>query len=84
IYNIGTGQARPWNDLAAAIFSALGTKPNIEYIEMPEVLKDKYQYFTEADLRRLKAAFPAFSFTPLEKSVADYIKNYLEKDFACL
>ena len=84
IYNIGTGQARTWNDLAAAIFVALKKGFNIEYIDMPEVLKDKYQYFTQADLKKLKSAFPAFKFTPLEESVADYIKNYLEKDLACL
>lgn len=84
IYNIGTGQARTWNDLAAAIFNALGLPVNIEYIEMPAAIKDKYQYYTAADLTKLRRAGIDFKFTPLEKAVADYVVNYLEKSFARL
>lgn len=84
IFNLGTGRAHTWNDLGFAIFAALGIKPNIEYIEMPEAIRDKYQYFTEADLTKLKKSGVNFSFTPLEKAVADYVKNYLEKGFARL
>jgi ADP-L-glycero-D-manno-heptose 6-epimerase len=84
IYNIGTGRARTWNDLAEAIFSVLGMKPVIEYIEMPAAIKDKYQYYTEADLKKLRRAGIDFQFTPLEKAAADYVVNYLEKSFARL
>ena len=84
IYNIGTGKARAWIDLANAIFSALNLKPNIIFIDMPEILKDKYQYFTEADLTKLKSSGASNKFTPLKSSVSDYVKNYLEKNFACL
>ncbi len=84
IYNIGTGQARAWNDLAKAIFKALGLKPDIEYIDMPGSIKDKYQYFTQAELGKLKRAGLDFSFNMLENGVADYVRNYLEKDFKTL
>jgi ADP-L-glycero-D-manno-heptose 6-epimerase len=84
IYNVGTGQARTWNDLAGAIFSALGLEPIIEYIEMPDSIKDKYQYFTQADLGKLKRSGLKHAFTSLEDAVADYVRNYLEKDLACL
>ncbi|MGB9613361.1 MAG: ADP-glyceromanno-heptose 6-epimerase, partial [Candidatus Margulisiibacteriota bacterium] len=79
IYNLGTGLARSWVDLAKAIFSALNLEPNIEYIEMPEFLRDKYQYFTQADLNKLKQTGLNYHFTSLENAVADYVKNYLEK-----
>ncbi len=78
VYNIGTGIARSWNDLAKAIFSALEKEPSIEYIPMPEELKGKYQYFTEADLRKLKAAGCDTECMKLEDSVRDYVCNYLK------
>ncbi|MDD4178768.1 MAG: ADP-glyceromanno-heptose 6-epimerase [Candidatus Margulisbacteria bacterium] len=81
IYNVGTGQARSWNDLAKAIFAALGLPPNIEYIEMPEIIRDKYQYFTQADLSKLKKTGLPVKFTPLEVAVADYVKTYLNEGF---
>jgi ADP-L-glycero-D-manno-heptose 6-epimerase len=84
IYNIGTGQARSWNDLAKAIFAALKLKPMIEYIEMPEQIKDKYQYFTQADISKLQKAGIKHQFMTLEEAVADYVQNYLEKGFATL
>lgn len=79
IFNIGTGIPRSWNDLAKAVFSSLGITPKIEYIDMPEDIKGKYQYFTKADMGKLKKVGydkPTFS---LEKGVEDYIINYLEK-----
>ncbi|GAQ95216.1 ADP-L-glycero-D-manno-heptose 6-epimerase [Thermodesulfovibrio aggregans] len=79
IFNIGTGIPRSWNDLAKAVFSSLGITPKIEYIDMPEDIKGKYQYFTKADMGKLKKVGydkPTFS---LERGVEDYIINYLEK-----
>jgi ADP-L-glycero-D-manno-heptose 6-epimerase len=72
IYNLGSGHARTWNDVAAALFSVAGRPRNIEYIPMPEVLRDKYQYFTEADMSRLRKAGYTASFMPLEAAVIDY------------
>jgi ADP-L-glycero-D-manno-heptose 6-epimerase len=77
IYNLGTGKARTFNDLANATFAALGKKPVIEYIDMPEDIRDKYQYFTEADMAKLRAAGYKENFCSLEEAVTDYVKNYL-------
>lgn len=79
LFNCGTGQARSWNDLAKAVFAAMGLEPQIEYIDMPDVLRGKYQYFTQADMRKLKAAGYPGTFTSLEDGVADYVKNYLDR-----
>lgn len=79
IYNVGTSIARSWNDLANAVFSALNLKPNIEYIEMPEILKEKYQYYTKAEMKKIKSAGYNLKITSLEDAVKDYIVNYLEK-----
>ena len=84
IYNLGTGTARTWNSLATAVFKALNFEPHIEYIEMPESIKDRYQYFTEADFTKLKRSGINFNFTSLEDAVADYVKNYLGNGFAHL
>ncbi|OGC10955.1 ADP-glyceromanno-heptose 6-epimerase [candidate division WOR-1 bacterium RIFOXYA12_FULL_52_29] len=78
VFNLGSGAARSWNDLAGAIFNALGTKPHVEYIEMPDILKEKYQYFTEAKMDKLATAGINFTATPLEEAVADYVRAYLE------
>lgn len=78
IFNVGTGQARTWNDLARALFSAVGKKTNIEYIEMPVALRDKYQYFTEAEMSKLRASGYSQPFTSLENAVKDYV-GYLKK-----
>ncbi len=77
LFNVGTGNARTWNDLVTAIFKAMDKPVNIEYIEMPESLREKYQYFTQADLTKLKNAGYDKEFTGLEKGVEDYVKNYL-------
>ncbi len=77
IFNLGTGQANSWNSLAKAMFSAIGKPPVIEYIDMPEHLRDKYQYFTQADMSKLRGTGYEPSFRPLEESVKDYV-SYLE------
>ena len=74
ILNLGTGQARSWNDLANAIFSALGKKPVVEYVDMPEELRDKYQYFTQADMTGLKESGLYSGFRSLEETVKDYVE----------
>ncbi|MCX7634194.1 MAG: hypothetical protein N2Z74_00430, partial [Syntrophales bacterium] len=77
IFNLGTGRARSWNDLAAAVFSALGKPINITYIDMPPGLEAQYQYFTEAVMDKLKGAGCPVSFRPLEDAIQDYVVNYL-------
>ena len=79
IYNLGTGKARTWNDLAKSVFLALGMELSIEHIDMPENLKDKYQYFTEARMDKLRLAGCPLSFHSLEEAINDYIVNYLQK-----
>ena len=69
--------ARTWNELARAVFAALGREPRIEYIEMPETIRDKYQYFTRADVHKLLATGYDVPITSLEDAVRDYVVNYL-------
>jgi ADP-L-glycero-D-manno-heptose 6-epimerase len=76
---VGTGQARTWNDLGAAVFKALGHTPRIEYIEMPEPLRGRYQYHTCAERNGLRAAGHGTAFSSLEAGVADYLNNYLQQ-----
>lgn len=80
LFNIGSGQARTWLDLANAVFAALGQKPKIEFIEMPEAIRDKYQYFTQANLSRLHTAGYDEPVASLETAVKDYVCNYLAPD----
>jgi len=80
LFNIGSGVARTWIDLAKAVFAALNRKPNIQFIEMPEAIRDKYQYFTQANLARLRAAGYTAPVTSLEDAVSDYVRNYLVTD----
>ena len=75
IYNVGTGEARSFNDLAQCVFKELETELNVEYIEMPEELKDKYQYFTEADISKLRSVGCNLKFHTLEEGIHDYIKQ---------
>jgi ADP-L-glycero-D-manno-heptose 6-epimerase len=77
IFNIGSGVARTWNELARALFAALGREPHIEYIDMPETIRDKYQYFTQADVHKLVASGYDVPITSLEDAVRDYVVNYL-------
>ncbi len=79
IFNVGTGIPRSWNDLAKAVFSALGIESNIEYIDMPEELKGKYQYYTKAEMDKIKAAGYTSSTMSLEDAIRDYVINHLEK-----
>jgi ADP-L-glycero-D-manno-heptose 6-epimerase len=80
LFNIGSGSARTWIDLANSVFAALGKKPVIEFIEMPDAIRDKYQYFTQADISRVRAMGYRAKITSLEDAVADYVRNYLEPD----
>jgi ADP-L-glycero-D-manno-heptose 6-epimerase len=77
LYNVGTGKARTFLDLAKSTFSALDLKPKIELIDTPADIRDKYQYFTEADMSKLRKAGYKKPFTTLEKGIDDYVKNYL-------
>ncbi|MBO8143794.1 MAG: ADP-glyceromanno-heptose 6-epimerase [Thermodesulfobacterium sp.] len=80
IFNVGTGKARSFKDLVLAIFSALNIPPNIEYIEMPEYLKKQYQYFTQADITKLRKAGYNKPMWELEDAVKNYV-TYLEKNY---
>ena len=77
LYNLGTGKARTFYDLAANVFIAQGLKPNIEFVDMPLDIRDTYQYFTEANMVKLRAAGYVAQFYSLEEGVSDYVKNYL-------
>lgn len=78
IYNLGSGKARTFLDLANATFKAMGLEPKIEFVDTPIDIRDKYQYFTEADMNKLIAQGYAKPFTSLEDGVQDYVQNYLE------
>lgn len=80
IFNVGTGEANSWNRLIGAIFSALGREPAIEYVPMPEHLKGRYQYHTEAEMAKLRAAGYAAPMTVLEDAVAEYVTGHLVPD----
>src|SRR3954466_2662308 len=77
LYNLGSGEANTWLTLTRAIFSALGREPAIDFVDMPEVLRGKYQYFTLADISKLRATGYARPMTPLTDAVRDYVQNYL-------
>lgn len=80
LFNAGTGEPRTFNDLARAVFTAAGKEPCIEYVDMPEGLEKRYQYYTCAETARLRDAGFAGDCTSLEHAVRDYVQNYLEKD----
>lgn len=80
IYNIGTGQARSFKDLATSVMTSMGREPNITYIDMPQDLQGKYQYFTQAEMKKLRDAGYKKPFTTLEEGVKDYVQNYLLQD----
>ena len=77
LFNVGSGKARTWNDLVTALYKAMNKPINIEYIDLPNYLADKYQYFTEAQLVKIKAVGYKEEISSLENGVADYVKNYL-------
>jgi len=80
LFNIGTGRARSWNDLATAVFNAMDKAVNIEYIEMPDSIRNQYQYFTQADITKLCNAGYKREIISLEDAIKDYVQNYLVKD----
>ena len=79
LYNLGTGQARSFQDLVNATFIGLDKEPSIQFIDMPLDIRDKYQYFTEANMQKLKSAGYKNEFYSLEEGVEDYVRNYLAK-----
>lgn len=82
IFNVGTGTAHTWKELIHAVFSAMHLPPAIDFIDMPETLRGKYQYYTEADTSKLRSSIPLLPPMPLADSVRDYVQNYLAKDSA--
>ncbi|HYW32426.1 MAG TPA: ADP-glyceromanno-heptose 6-epimerase [Gemmatimonas sp.] len=80
MYNIGSGIAHTWLDLAGALFAAMGREPSIDFIDMPEAMRDRYQYFTQADISRARATGFAAPMTPLSAAIADYVTVYLQPD----
>jgi len=78
LFNVGTGKARSFRDLMLSAYGALGLKPNIQYIDMPEPIRDSYQYFTQARVDRLRSAGYNGGFTALEDAVAAYVRDYLD------
>jgi ADP-L-glycero-D-manno-heptose 6-epimerase len=79
LYNLGTGKARSFEDLVKATYAALDKPADIRYIDMPEDIRDKYQYFTEADMEKLRAAGYKEPFHSLEEGIGDYVRHYLSK-----
>lgn len=77
LFNCGSGRARSWKELALAVFAAMGREPDIQYIEMPETIRPKYQYFTQADLHKLRRAGYTAPFTSIDEGVRDYVSSYL-------
>lgn len=80
LYNVGAGKSRTWNDLVTSLFKAMGKPVNIEYVDLPSHLAEKYQYFTEANLSKIIDAGYKQTTTLLEDGIADYVKNYLLKN----
>jgi ADP-L-glycero-D-manno-heptose 6-epimerase len=79
IFNVGTGKARSFRDLMLSAYAALGTAPNIQYVDMPEAIRGSYQYFTESDVDRLQRAGYNGGFTALEGAVETYVKDFLDR-----
>ena len=79
LFNVGSGTARSFRDLVAAMFRALGREPDIEYIDMPPAIRDRYQYFTESKVEKLRSAGYNGGWTPLEEAVARYVSRFLDR-----
>jgi ADP-L-glycero-D-manno-heptose 6-epimerase len=77
LFNLGTGQARSWKDLVNAVFTAMAKPRQIDFIDMPETLRDRYQYHTQAVMNKLMQAGYPIAFKSLEDGICDYIQNYL-------
>ncbi len=82
LYNVGTGKARTFLDLVNATFRAMDLEPKIEFFDMPQELRDRYQYFTEAKMEKLRQTGFNKKFHSLEEGITDYVQNYLMKDYA--
>ena len=80
IFNVGTGEARTFEDLARSVFAAMGREADIEFVDTPEAIRDRYQYFTQADMSRLRSAGYDRPATPLEDGVGTYIRDFLMAD----
>jgi ADP-L-glycero-D-manno-heptose 6-epimerase len=80
LFNIGAGKARTWNDLVKAVFTAMGKSANIEYVEMPDSIRNQYQYFTQANITKLRKAGYKKQITSLENAIKDYVQNYLRNN----
>jgi ADP-L-glycero-D-manno-heptose 6-epimerase len=80
LFNIGAGATRTWNDLARAVFTAMGRSVNIEYIDMPASIRNQYQYFTQADISKLRNVGYKKQITSLEDAIKDYVRNYLQNN----
>ena len=80
IYNVGSGVASTWLELIIPVFNAMNKTPDIRFVEMPLEIKDKYQYYTKAEIQKLRDAGYSKKITPLKDAVTDYVKNYLMKD----
>jgi ADP-L-glycero-D-manno-heptose 6-epimerase len=79
LFNVGTGEARSFRDIITAVFTALGRPPNIDYVDMPESIRDQYQYFTQGSVEKLRKAGYAQPFTPLETAVGRYVTGFLDR-----
>ena len=79
VFNVGTGQARTYADAVKAVYEAMGKKPEMDFMDMPAEAKGQYQYFTQADVRKLRTAGYTESFTSLEEGVSRYVRDYLEQ-----
>jgi ADP-L-glycero-D-manno-heptose 6-epimerase len=77
LYNLGSGVANSWNEVARALFAALGREPCIEYVDMPPAIRDQYQYYTRADITKLRASGYDRPVTPLAGAVTDYVRGHL-------
>lgn len=80
IYNVGTGQARSYLDLTQAVFESLNKKPDIEFVDTPRDLRSRYQYFTEADIQKLREIGYSRPFTGLEEGIGEYVTRYLSRE----
>ena len=80
LFNLGTGKARSFYDLAVSTFNAMGIEPNIKFIDMPETLRSKYQYYTQANMEKLRSVGYTEAFYSLEEGSKDYVQNYLMKN----
>jgi len=78
LYNLGTGTARSFEDLALATFHATGLPPHIDYIDIPEDIRERYQYYTRAEMGKLSQSGCPVQFSSLEEGVLDYVSNYLK------